>query len=159
MINRETGKDILEVIGLAAIVASLIFVALEVREANLASRIAARDSITQGHLEFMAALIDQNVLPTAVWKLEGHGELSEFEKFQIDIHHQRRWRHYERVYYMYRYRVLTDQEWSGFRAAISDSMTGDSTWSQSSREAWQFNKAYLSQEFTSYVDSLIERPQ
>ena len=53
--NRENRKDILEVVGLVAIVASLIFVALEVREVNLATRIAARDAITQGHLEFMGS--------------------------------------------------------------------------------------------------------
>ncbi|MGB5246532.1 MAG: hypothetical protein WBN34_08275 [Woeseia sp.] len=155
--NREKRKDIVEVVGLAAIVASLIFVASEVREANRASRIAARDSITQGHLEFMGALIDQGVLPTAMWKLFEGAELSEFEAFQIDIHHQRRWRHYERVYYMYQYGVLTDQEWNGFRAAIYDSMNGDSPFSLSSRNAWESSKAILSEEFASYVDALIER--
>jgi hypothetical protein len=157
--NREKCKDIIEAVGMAAIVASLIFVALEVREANLASRIAARDSITEGHLEFMGALVDQNVLPTAVWKLEGSEKLTEFEEFQIDIHHQRRWRHYERIYYMYRYGVLTEQEWSGFHAAIYDSMNGDSRWSLSSRDSWQASKAYLSKEFASYVDALIEKKE
>jgi hypothetical protein len=107
----------------------------------------------------MGALIDQDVLPAAVWKLEGHEELSKFETFQIDLHHQRRWRHYERIYYMYLYGVLTDQEWSGFRASIIDSINGDSRWSQTSRDAWHTNKAYLSEEFASYVDALIERKE
>jgi hypothetical protein len=154
--NREKLKDIIDAVGMAAIVASLIFVALEVREANLASKIAARDSITQGHLDFMGALVDQNVLPTAVWKLFENRELTEFEKFQVDIHHQRRWRHYERVYYMYQYGVLTDQEWSGFRASLLETMNGDDPFVLSSRAAWQQQKFILSQEFVGYVDALVE---
>jgi len=156
--NRENRKDILEVVGLVAIVASLIFVALEVREVNLATRIAARDAITQGHLEFMGALVDQDVLPTALWKCEGNGELTGFESFQIEIHHHRRWRHYERVYYMYLYDVLTDQEWSGFHAALYQSMNeDDSCFAAASRDVWEANKAYFSEEFARYVNALIER--
>lgn len=155
--NRENRKDILEIVGLVAIVASLIFVALEVREVNLATRIAARDAITQGHLEFMGALIDQDVLPTALWKCERSEELTGYESFQVEIHHQRRWRHYERVYYMHLYDVLTDQEWNGFHASIHASMTDDGCFSAASRDVWEANRAYLSDEFVRYVDALIER--
>lgn len=157
--NRELRKNIIEIVGLATIVASLIFVAQEVREVNLASRIAARDSITQGHLEFMGALIDQNVLPTAMWKLMEQRDLTEFEEFQIDIHHQRRWRHYERIYYMHLYGVLSDQEWRGFHATIYESINGDSPLSLTSRRTWQSNKAYLSEGFVNYVDALAERKE
>ena len=90
--DHEKRKIVLEAIGLVAIVASLIFVAWELHEVNVASRIAARDSITAGHLEFMGAVIDEEVLPTAIWKMYSNQEddLSDFEHFQIDIHHQRR---------------------------------------------------------------------
>ena len=72
--NHEKRKNIIEAIGLLAIVVSLILVAWELRQVNVASKIAARDSITGGHLEFMNALIDENVLPMALWKLEsGNG--------------------------------------------------------------------------------------
>ena len=156
--NHEKRKNIIEAIGLLAIVVSLILVAWELREVNVATKIAARDSITGGHLEFMNALIDENVLPMALWKLEsGNGELSEFDSFQIAIHHQRRWRHYERVYYMYQYGVLTNKEWRGFRAAIHSSVNDDSPFSRTSRTSWEANKAYLSEDFVGYVDALIER--
>ena len=156
--NHEKHKNIIEAIGLLAIVVSMILVAWELREVNVASKIAARDSITGGHLEFMSALIDVNVLPMALWKLEsGNGELSEFDSYQIEIHHQRRWRHYERVYHMYQYGVLTNKEWRGFRAAIHSSVNDDSAFSRTSRTSWETNKAYLSEDFVGYVDALIER--
>jgi hypothetical protein len=155
--NRMSRKEIADAVGLVAIVASLIFVAWELHEVGVASKIAARDSITAGHLEFMGALIDENVLPTALWKLESGraDELTEFEAFQVGIHQQRRWRHYERVYYLYRLGVLTDQEWSGFRAAMYASMNEDHPFSETSRETFEQVKPILSEEFVAYVNSLI----
>jgi hypothetical protein len=154
--SRMSRKDISDTVGLVAIVASLIFVAWELHEVGVASKIAARDSITAGHLEFMGALIDEEVLPTAIWKLiSGKAdELTEFEAFQVEIHHHRRWRHYERVYYLYRLGVLTDQEWSGFRASIYSTMIEDDPFSLTSRETFEVLKPLLSEEFVRYVNSL-----
>jgi hypothetical protein len=155
--NRQGVKDIMEVMGLAAIVVSLIFVAREVREVNLATKIAARESITQSHLEFMGSVIDQDVLPQAVWKVFDNAELTDFEKFQLDLHHQRRWRHYESVYYMYLYGVLTEKEWSGFRATIAESVNGDSPWALTSQVTWESQKTNLSEDFVSYVNALTTK--
>lgn len=153
--NRDQRRDLVEAIGLIAIVASLLFLALEVRQANLASKIAARDSVTEGHLEFMGTLIDPSVLPMAFHKL-GKEELSEFESSQINLHNQRRWRHYERVYYMYQYGVLSEQEWKGFRVAIHDSMNSEDPFWKTSREAWDFMKSFLSDKFVAYVEAEVE---
>ncbi len=43
--NREHRKDILEAVGLVAIVASLLFLALEIRQSNLQARAAAYQAI------------------------------------------------------------------------------------------------------------------
>ena len=150
--TREQRRDIFEAIGLLAIVASLLFLALEVRQANLASKIAARDSVTQGHLEFMGSLIDSSVLPLAFHKI-GTEQLTEYESGQLEIHNQRRWRHYERVYFMFQYGVLSDQEWEGFRAAIIDSMNSDDPFFRTSRESWEFTKRFLSSQFVTYVET------
>jgi hypothetical protein len=156
--NRWSRKDIAETVGLVAVVASLIFVAWELHEVGVASKMAARDSITAGHLEFMGALVDEEILPTAVWKLSSGkaDELTEFEVFQIDIHHQRRWRHYERVYHLYQLGVLTDREWSGFRAAIYDSMHNDDPFAMTSRETFEGVQPILSEDFVFHVNSLLE---
>lgn len=156
--KRFSRKDIAETVGLVAVVASLIFVAWELHEVGVASKIAARDSITAGHLEFMGSLIDEEVLPTAVWKLfSGKAdELTEYENFQIEIHHHRRWRHYERIYHLYRLGVLTDQEWSGFRTTIYATMNEDDSFSLTSRQAFESFNSFLSEDFVRYVNSLME---
>lgn len=155
--DRNRLRVIVDAVGSVAIFASLVFVAWELHEVNLASRIAARDSITAGHLDFMGSLIDEDVLPMAVWKLEDDEDaLTGFESFQIEIHHQRRWRHYERVYYMYRYGVLAEQEWSGFSTTLRITMTGSSNFDRTSRETLDLIETQLSEEFVNYVRSLAE---
>ena len=157
--DHEKRKITLEAIGLVAIVASLIFVAWELHEVNVASRIAARDSITAGHLEFMGAVIDEEVLPTAIWKMYSNQEddLSDFERFQIEIHHQRRWRHYERVYSLYQLGVLSSDEWAGFGTTVQDSMNSSAPFSTSSRESFENLREFLSEDFVTYVDSVKEQ--
>ena len=88
--TRKQRKDVFEAIGIVAIVASLIFLALEVRQANLASRIAARDMATQGHLEFMGSMIDPGVLAVAFSKLGEEEALTALESSQPGLHHSRR---------------------------------------------------------------------
>ena len=153
--TREQRRDIFEAIGIIAIVASLIFLALEVRQANLASRIAARDSATQGHLDFIGSMIDSSVLAVAFSKL-GEEDLTALETSQLSLHHSRRWRHYERVFYLYRYGVISEQEWMGFRFALEQSMNGSTPLWLSSRQSWEYNKALMSEHFVAYVDALVQ---
>ena len=149
-------SDIFELIGQIAIVASLIFVALEVRQANLATRIAARDSATQGHMDYMGLLIDSTVLASATAKIAANQELDPIEAVQATIFHEIRWRHYERVFYLYQNDVISDQEWLAYRNGIMQSFTGDSEIWRLSRRSWAQDKHKLSYDFVAYVDGLIE---
>lgn len=154
--THDQRRNLFEVIGLVAVVGSLIFVALEVRQANLTTRIAARDSATQGHIDYMALLIDSTVLASASAKAAANKELSHIEERQYTIFHELRWRHYERVFYLYNNHVFSDQEWAAYRNGIAQSFTDENTNWQHSREAWEKNKAKLSADFVAYVDNLIK---
>jgi len=154
-VTRDQHRDIFEAIGLVAIVASLIFVALEVRQANLATRIAARDGATQGHIDYMGHLIDSNILASASAKAAANQDLSHIEAIQFTIFHELRWRHYERVFYLYRNDVFSDQEWTAYRNGIAQSFTDENANWQLSRESWENNKAKLSVDFAAYIDDLI----
>ena len=153
--TRDQRRDLYEAIGLVAIVGSLIFVALEVRQANLATRVAARVSATQGHIDYMALLIDSTVLASASAKAAADQELNAIEDNQYTIFHELRWRHYERVYYLYTNGVFSDQEWAAYRNGIAQSFVDQNAVWQLSREPWERNRAKLSADFVAYVDTLI----
>ena len=154
--TRDQRRDLYEAIGLVAIVGSLIFVALEVRQANLATLVAARDSATQGHIDYMALLIDSTVLASASAKATSNQELNAIEAKQYTIFHELRWRHYERVYYLYTNGVFSDQEWAAYKNGIAQSFVDQNAIWQFSRESWEKNRAKLSANFVAYVDSLVK---
>ncbi len=153
--TREQRRDLFEAVGLVAIVASLLFLALEVRQANLSTRIAARDGATQGHIEYMAHLLDSSVLASAIAKAEANQALSHIETSQLILFHELRWRHYERVFYQYKNGVISDQEWAGYKSGIAQSFQDDTSHWKISRDSWENFKTKLSVEFRTYVEGLV----
>lgn len=153
--TREQRRDLFEAVGLVAIVASLLFLALEVRQANLSTRIAARDGATQGHIEYMAHLLDSSVLASAIAKAEANQALSHIETTQLILFHELRWRHYERVFYQYKNGVISDQEWAGYKSGIAQSFQDNTSHWKISRDSWEIFKAKLSVDFRTYVEGLV----
>ena len=152
--TREQRRDIFEAVGLIAIVASLIFLALEVRQANLATRIAARDFASQGHIEFLGRLIDSGIVAVARQKAIDGEELTTLESGQLGRFHDQRWRHYERVFYLYQFGVISDQEWVAYENGILRAFKRSSTYWEISRITWQGGKALYSEQFVDYVEAL-----
>ena len=152
--TREQRRDLFEAVGLVAIVASLLFLALEVRQANLSTRIAARDSATQGHIDYMAHLLDSGVLAPATAKAFANQELSYLETHQLILFHEIRWRHYERVYYQYQNGVISDQEWAAYKSGITQSFREENAMWKISRDSWDTFNAKLSEDFVAYVEEL-----
>jgi hypothetical protein len=153
--TREQRRDLFEAVGLVAIVASLLFLALEVRQANLSTRIAARDSATQGHIDYLAHLLDSSILAPAAAKAIANQELSFLEKNQLMVFHELRWRHYERVYYQHQNGVISHQEWTGYESGITQSFREDNVNWKISRDAWERTYFKLSEDFATYVEELV----
>ena len=137
------------------VVAGIFFLGIEMRQGNLATRIAARDSASQGHIDFMGVLLDSSILAVANLKSSNNEELTELESRQINLFHARRWRHYERVYYLYQYGVISEQEWNGFENGIMRALNGSSNYWEISRRQWQRDKSLLSRQFVEYVEALM----
>ena len=111
--TREQRRDLFEAVGLTAIVASLIFLALQIQQANLATRIAARDLATQGLIEQLRESSDPEILAVAYQKSWTTEAITDLERDQVYGYHLRRWWNFERIYYLYREGVISEQEWRG----------------------------------------------
>ena len=152
--TRDQRKDIVEAIGLIAIVVSLVFVALEVRQANVATRIAARDSASQGQIDYMTLQISPETLSTAARKSFVGEELNPDERAQLRQFHMARWRHYERVYFLHLYDVISDGEWQGYENGILRAFETPGDYWEESRDVWDRDKVLMSEQFVEYVQTL-----
>ena len=108
------------------IVAGIFFLAIELKQSNLATRIAARDSASQGHIDYISFSVDPSILAVARQKMIRDEEWTDIELDQIRRFHSMRWRHYERVFFLYQYDVISDGEWQGYENGILRAMTGPS---------------------------------
>jgi hypothetical protein len=150
-LKHSNWKDNAELIGIVAIAASLIFVGLELRQSTLATRITARDLATQGIIDQMGDIIDSEVLAVAYAKGWGNEPLTDLETSQLSIYHMRRWWNFERIYYLYREGVISEQEWKGLRNAIVESLSESHR--QPARDAWNTARRFMSEDFVRYVET------
>ena len=138
------------------VVIGIVFLVVEINQNTVATRIAARDSATQGHIDYMAHLLDSSVLASAAAKANANQELSYLETQQLSVFHELRWRHYERVYYQYQNGVISHQEWTGYESGITQSFREDNVNWKISRDAWESTYFKLSEDFVTYVEELVE---
>ena len=135
------------------VVAGIFFLAVELQQANLATRISARDSATEGHVNYLGVILDPSILAVAHDKALADEELSRLEGRQLNVYHVRRWRHYERVFYQLQSGLISDQEWRGYEGGIDRALNGTSIFWEISRDVWENSKPLLSEQFVQYVES------
>ena len=114
-----------ELIGGVAVVASLVFVGVQVRNGTEASRAATRQAILDSMLTVGIVSIDAATVGAAQIKLGGGAaldELTELEQYQQRIY----WYMYARLidngFYQYRRRLLEPAEWRGFRSGLINNL-------------------------------------
>jgi len=137
------------------VVIGIVFLVVEINQNTVATRIAARDSATQGHIDYMAYMLDSSVLASAAAKANANQELSYLETQQLSVFHELRWRHYERVYYQYQNGVISDQEWTGYENGIKQSLRAENINWKISRDTWERTNVKLSEVFVAYVEELV----
>ena len=82
--NREELKDLFDIIGIVAIVASLIFVAFEIRTNTASNKISIEQNYSANWLEINAALAQSNDLAEVYEKGLAGEELTRSEARQFD---------------------------------------------------------------------------
>ncbi len=137
------------------VVIGIVFLVVEINQNTVATRIAARDSATQGHIDYMAHLLDSSVLASAAAKANANQELSHLETQQLSAFHELRWRHYERVYYQYQNGVISDQEWTGYKNGIKQSFRAENINWKISKDTWERTNVKLSEVFVAYVEESV----
>jgi hypothetical protein len=137
------------------VVVGIVFLIVEINQNTLATRIAARDSATQGHIDYMALAIDSRLLAEALSKGTVNQDLSLVESSQLAWFHEIRFRHYERVFYQYQNGVLSDQEWAPYISGLKQSFQGQHAAWDIAKRTWEAENHKLSPNFVEYVEALI----
>ena len=137
------------------VVVGIVFLIVEINQNTVATRIAARDSATQGHIDYMALAVDQTVLAEAMAKAVADQELSYLDSYQLEVFHEIRFRHYQRVFYQYQNGVLSEREWAAYQSGIRQSFRDENAGWEVAKRTWAITNHKLSPNFVAYVEKLV----
>jgi len=150
----EKLKDAAELVGIAAIVISLIFVGLEVRQSAAATRGATQQALADSAREASGALVgDQETadlmlrfLSAADWS-----DFSEVERFRIVILFTTMLRVYESAYYQWSESNLAPEIWAGWEASLRGTapMPGVAIY-------WEERRHYFDERFQLYFEEQMK---
>jgi hypothetical protein len=150
----EKLRDVAELVGIAAIVVSLIFVGLEVRQSAAATRGATQQALADSAREASAALaVDKE---TAVLTLRFFGandwsDFSEDERFRVVLLFTSMLRVYENAHYQWSEGNLAPEVWAGWDASMRGlaPMPGVVKY-------WDERRDYFDESFRVYFEELMK---
>ena len=151
MVNWLAVSAIAEVAGAVAVVASLLYLAIQVRQNTKQARLAAQQATVHelGHA-LRAQAHDRDWAELLSRALQGLDGLDGVERVQFLSHVGSIFRLYESAYHHYRDGVLDPQFWRGFERAI-----GDVIGYAGMREALAVRRHHLTDGFALFLDELM----
>ena len=138
-----------EIIGAAAVVVSLIYLAVQIRAQLQESRLAAIFDISTTYRESITALRDPGLAKLFVRGKDDYEQLEPEEKVQYVSLIQGFLRVWETAYYQHRDSRLEDNIYEGIVRQLSALLT-----LKGGRQVWELRKEFFSEQFRDYVDNI-----
>ena len=155
--TREKWKDILEGIGFAAIIASLVFVGIETRNSTKqallttqALEIAAYQDLIDNILEMNVLTIQDPEVASFMYKaFRSSEELTEQEEFRFGRAAYQRFRHGDMAFFQYQRGAIDEDR---LRSVLKVLNLGN----QRMRESWEQSQNNFIPAYRQYINQLIE---
>ena len=147
--NWESVGAIAELTGSVGVILTLIYVALQVKHANLGMLVAARQEQTRQYNEFVDLLINDAEL-SALYIAGSNGEsLDQIERFRyFAINEKSTWQ-FSSMFYQQCQQPLAEEEWHQVKTLISRTCTRPGY-----RKWWSVNRHAFEQNFANLIDEL-----
>jgi hypothetical protein len=114
-VNWEAAGVIVDFLGVVAVLASVLYLANQIRQSTAVARSAARQGIAEAAMAEATSIVDHSDL-ASLWYREMSGEkLVGEEDYRLGLFVYRSLRFYENLHYQYRSGMLDRDEWAGFR--------------------------------------------
>ena len=156
--NLQRWALIAEIVGGAAVVLTLIFLALQVRENSALIRANAFSENMQSVIDWrIAAVSDEHAVETISARFTD----GDVDRFRYNFWFQTLWNIYEKAYYSYRYELTGESEWARFEGNICGNYrfeVSDGTWDTTNTYGSPGGlKARLTPEFAQYIEDNCDR--
>jgi hypothetical protein len=147
----ETLGNLGDFVGGVAVVATLVYVALQIRQNTSATRAATFLGLTNAWQDVLLASARPEVVDLRVRAAADPDSVSESEYVQLALTARVFFRRFENDFFQYRSGTFDPGGWEGYR----NSLTADVLASPSLRAFWEQQRSSFAPEFVAYVDAHI----
>ena len=147
--NWEAISTIAEIVGAIAVIVTLAYLAVQIRDNTRMARSATRQAIAETAMTHGTNLVsDKELMATLLKDLKGQ-DVDEVNWTRLMAHNYITMRHYENIHYQHLAGMIEPDEWRGFRKNLQAVLE----W-RSMRQFWENEAQYYSDAFRAEVAAI-----
>ena len=147
--NWDAISAVAEVVGVIAVVVSLVYLAIQIREQNKESRLAAMHEISEAFRDSISTFSSAEMAGVAARGNEDFDALSDTEVMQLIAGYQRIFRVWEEAFHQYKAGRLDRNIWDVMVLQYSSFLS-----SPSLGRVWDLRRQYYNGDFQDFVETL-----
>ena len=150
--NWEAISAIAEVVGVIAVVVSLVYLSVQIRQNTRVAKAATRQAIAESTERLGDDLINNSDMAELFVKHMSGGELKPVENLRLQARCYRDMQHWENIHYQFSEGLVSRDQWLGFRKNLVTLLGIDAY-----REYWEHEASHYSDAFQAEMASIIDR--
>ena len=147
--NWEAIGTIAEIVGAAAVVISLLYVAIQIRQNTRQIRVATHEGTTRDFRQFTREVLTAGLTDVFVRGLEDPESLDDSQKLDFAFMMYDLFKAFENVHYHYLHGSLGEDAWQGWRRFIEQYATAPGA-----QHYWEVRQDIFPLDFREFIDGL-----
>ncbi len=145
-------KIIINSISTIAVVASLLFVGIQINQSNQVAKATIRQSLNETDMQIYTITMDQNALAKADYKLAKGELLNDYEEYQLEKYREFNFRDFDNSFYQFQIGLFDKEVWRAYRRMIKKLLSSDVGY----LKMWKNSKESFSSSFQIEIDKIIK---
>ena len=141
---------IIELISVAAIIVSIVFLGIEANQSNQLAKATIRQALNETDMEIYRVQMDEEIIPHALYKNDNNLPLNDYEQYNVNLYNVYNFRDFDNSFYQYRIGLFEQSDWLAYRRIIK-SLLRDPT----VLKMWDNQSHVFSKEFKLEVELIL----
>ena len=150
--NWEATSAVAEVIGVIAVVVSLVYLSVQIRQNTKVAKAATRQAIAESTEKLGDDLINNSDMAEIFVRHMSGGELSPVENLRLQARCYRDMQHWENIHYQFNQGLVSQDQWRGFQKNLVTLLAIDAY-----REYWEHESTHYSDAFQAEIASILDQ--
>lgn len=145
-------KDFAEIVGIGAIVASLVFVGLQMRQSHEIALVTLYQMRSDAARELRVVGVENDIIVRAYERMETNDGLGFSDIYAIESYNDLMFNHFENSHFLYQRGFLPDEHWRSDLISFTEFL-GE----PAAREQWESIKHRFRQSYVDAIDEALGR--